>query len=115
MIPENKVKLMWSMYGINKEFASSEILSHQSYMKGELDKSPSITKSLKEFSKGILNIYGGNGSIMNLIYETQIERIKTLSYSIVRDGGYDYFVGIYIELKDNKTIECLTDGTINIK
>ena len=115
MIPENKVKLMWTIYGLNKEYIASELLSHQSYMKGELDKSPSITKSLKEISKGFFRIYSGNGSIMNGIYEIQIERIKTFSYSIVRDGGYDYFVGIYIELIDNKIIECLTDGTINIK
>lgn len=110
-IPENKVKLMWLMKDDNNSI-NSELLSHQSYIKGELDKSPSITKSLEEFKEGWLEIYSGDGKIMHKLYSFNITLIQSFSYSIVRAEGYDYFVGFYVKKIDGSTLEVLTDGTI---
>lgn len=114
-IPENKVKLMWSINGLNGEHIYSKMLSHQSYIKNELNDSPSITQSLQDVTEGHLNVYSGDGFRMNNIYSIELEKLKSFSYSIVQSDIYLYFVGIYIEEKNGKIIELLTDNTVIIK
>lgn len=114
MIPENKVKIMWQIMDIKTGLIliQSELLSHQSYIKGELDKSFSLKKVLSDYKDYRLNVSTGNGHQMNTVYIKDINELKEISYGICIYNNIPHFVSLNIIDICNNQFEIMTDGQV---